>query len=132
MLGHLEHADLVRGAEAVFDRPEDAERLRPISFEGEDGIHHVLEHAGTGQLSILGDVSHKDQRETVGLGHLKQLRGYLADLRHRQVRNAGVAAPFLGKPGMGVLDRPLAPLDRHIHQRSSRTRVDRGKAATRP
>ena len=63
------------------------------------------------------------QRGKVGivkrpLGHhpVDGQRQLLADLRDGQLRNARIAAPFLGQPGMGVVDGLLAPLDGHIHQ----------------
>ena len=36
------------------------------------------------------------------------------DLRQTDLRHGSIAAPLLGQPGMGVIDRLLAALDRHI------------------
>ena len=58
--GHLEHADLVGGAEAILDRAQDTELVRALALEREHGIDHVLDHARAGDLAILGDVAHQD------------------------------------------------------------------------
>src|SRR6056297_1032739 len=39
----------------------------------------------------------------------------LADLRDAELRHGGIAAPLLGKPGMGVVDGALTALDCDIH-----------------
>ena len=59
---HLEDADLVRRAEAVLDGAQDAELVAALAFEVEDGVDHVLDHAGAGDLAVLGDVADEDRR----------------------------------------------------------------------
>ena len=56
-LGHLEQAELARGAEPVLDRPQQPQRVVPIALEGEHRVDHVLEHARAGQATLLGDVA---------------------------------------------------------------------------
>ena len=55
--GHLEHADLVGGAEAVLGRAQDAEGVAAVALEIEHGVDHVLDHLGPGDLAVLGDVA---------------------------------------------------------------------------
>ena len=62
-LGHLEHADLVGGAEAVLHRAQDAELMAAVAFEIQHGVHHVLQHARPGDGALLGDVADQDQGE---------------------------------------------------------------------
>ena len=51
--GHLEHADLVGGAEAVLGGAQDAEGVAAVALEIEHGIDHVLDHLGAGDLPSL-------------------------------------------------------------------------------
>ncbi len=57
-------------------------------------------------------------------------RQLLGDLRDRDFRDGGVAAPRLGKQPVRIGDGGLAALDRDIHQRCPMMRVLRGSAAT--
>jgi hypothetical protein len=65
--GHLEDADLVGGAEAVLDRAQDAELVAALAFEIKDGIDHVFDHAGAGDLAVLGDMADQDDRHAARL-----------------------------------------------------------------
>ena len=56
-LGHLEQAELVGGAEAVLDGPQQAQGVVAVALEGEHGVDHVLEHPGPGEPAVLGDVA---------------------------------------------------------------------------
>ena len=58
---HLEHADLVGGAEAVLDGAQDAEGVAAVAFEVEHGVDHVLDHLRAGDLAVLGDVADEQQ-----------------------------------------------------------------------
>ncbi len=60
--GHLEHADLVGRPEPVLHRAQDAELLRAFALERQHRIDHVLDHAGAGDLAVLGDVADQDDR----------------------------------------------------------------------
>src|SRR5262249_39533416 len=52
------------------------------------------------------------------------------NLLDRKFRYRRIATPLMGEQPVGVLDRTLAAFRRDIHQPSSITRTDRGKAAT--
>jgi hypothetical protein len=67
LAGHLEHADLVGGAEAVLDRAQDAEVVAAFALEIEHGIDHVLDDAGAGDLAVLGDVADQHHGAPVDL-----------------------------------------------------------------
>src|SRR5438874_1570224 len=54
---HLEHAELVRGAEAVLGRTQDAMRVVAVALELEDAVDEVLEHARACDGAVLGDVA---------------------------------------------------------------------------
>ena len=80
--GHLEHADLVGGAEAVLGGAQDAIGVAAVALEVEHRVDHVLDHLGTGDLAVLGDVADQQQRAALRLGVAHQrLRGgaHLAD-----------------------------------------------------
>ena len=77
---HLEHADLVGGAEAVLHRPQDAEMVAGIALEGHDRVDHVLDHPRAGDLPVLGDVADEDHGRAGGLGEANQRLGAAADL----------------------------------------------------
>ena len=81
--GHLEDAEFAHRAEAVLDRPDHAVRVVALPFEVQHRVHHVLEHLGTGQAAVLGDVADQHRRQVLSLGGEEQLRGRLADLADR-------------------------------------------------
>ena len=88
--GHLEHSELVRGAEAVLRRAKDAMRVVAVTLELEDAVDEVLEHARPGNRAVLRHVADEDR------GHARLLRdpheaaGSLANLRHRPRRRGDV------------------------------------------
>ena len=67
-LGHLEQAELVGGAEAVLDRPQQAQRVVAVALEGEHGVDDVLEHPGPGEAALLGDVADEHDGDAAVLG----------------------------------------------------------------
>jgi hypothetical protein len=71
--GHLEHADFVRRAEAVLHRAQDAELVAALALEIKDGIDHVFDDAGAGDLAVLGDMADQDHRHAAPLGEGHQL-----------------------------------------------------------
>ena len=81
--GHLEHADLVRRAEAVLDRAQDAELVAALALEIEHGVDHVFDDAGPGDLAIFGDMADQDHRHVRALGEIGQLMRRRADLATR-------------------------------------------------
>ena len=85
-LGHLEHADLVGRAEAVLDRAQDAELVAAVALEVEHRVDHVLEHAGPGDLAVLGDVADQEQGRAAALGEADQLVRAAAQLGDRAGR----------------------------------------------
>ena len=48
-VGHREEAEIVGGAEAVLDRPQQPEGVVAVALEGQHRVDEVLEHAGPGQ-----------------------------------------------------------------------------------
>ena len=89
-VGHLEDADLVGRAEAVLDRPQDAELMAALAFEIEHGIDHVLEHPRAGDHALLGDMADQQQAEAAALGEPDQLgrRGpHLGHGSRRRIRD---------------------------------------------
>ena len=86
LFGHREHADLVRRAEAVLDRADDAETAAGIAFEIEHRVDHVLEDARTGDQALLGDVADQEHRGAAFLRVAHQTRGGLAHLGCRPRR----------------------------------------------
>ena len=64
---HLEHADLVGGAEPVLGRAQDAEGVAAVALEIEHGVDHVLDHLGAGDLPVLGDVADQHEGDALAL-----------------------------------------------------------------
>ena len=71
-LRHREETDLVRGAEAVLDGPDDAEPAIRLALEVQHRVHHVLQNPGTRDRAVLGDVP--DQQHRDGAGPLRGAR----------------------------------------------------------
>ena len=88
--GHLEHSELVRGAEAVLRRAKDAVRVVAVTLELEHAVDEMLEHARPGNRSVLRHVTDEDR------GHARLLRnphepaGRLAHLRDGPRRRGDV------------------------------------------
>ena len=61
---HLEHAQLVRRAEPVLRRAEDAVRVVAVALELEHAVDEMLEHAWPGHRSVLRHVPDEDRRHT--------------------------------------------------------------------
>ena len=78
--GHLEHAGLVGGAEAVLERAQRAVRPLALALELQHAVDEVLEHARAGQRALLGDVADKQDGDVAGLGQPRDAVGDLADL----------------------------------------------------
>ena len=109
--GHLEDADLVGGAEAVLDGAQDAELVPALAFEVEHRVHHVLDHAGARDLSLLGDVAHEHHGQPAALCEGGELVRAGADLRDRarralhRVEPHGLDRVDHGDPGALALQR---------------------------
>src|SRR5204862_1035760 len=65
---HFENADLVRRPEPVLHRSEDAELVAAVAFEIEDGIDHMLDDLGAGDLAVLGDMADEKDCRSLLLG----------------------------------------------------------------
>ena len=102
--GHLEHADLVGRAEAVLHRAQDAELLRAFAFERQHRIDHVLDHAGAGDLAVLGDMADQDDGGAGLLGEANERLRRGAHLRHR----AGRGFHRVGPHGLDRIDHDQA------------------------
>ena len=72
LLRHLEQAELLGGPEAVLHHPQQAQGVVAVALERQDGVDHVLEHAGPGQRAVLGDVAHQHDGAAAALGLLHQ------------------------------------------------------------
>ncbi len=79
---HGEDAELVDGAEAVLDRPDQAQGAFGFPLEIEHRVHHMLQHPGTGQRTLLGHMPHQEDRGIHLLGKAHQLRRRIPHLRH--------------------------------------------------
>ena len=67
--------------------------MRSVAFEGKDGVDHVFDDAGSGDLAVLGDMADKQQRGSARFGEAdKRLRGP-ANLAHRSRRRFDGVAP---------------------------------------
>ena len=80
---HGEEAQLVHRAEAVLGGTHDAIAAAGFAFEVQHGVHQVLEQARAGDRALLGHVADDDDGGAARLGVAHQLRGALAQLRHR-------------------------------------------------
>ena len=86
--GHLEDAELVRRAEAVLHRAQDAVRAVAVALELEHAVDEVLEHARPGDRAVLRHVADEEDRDAALLGDAQEPRGRLAHLGDRAGRGA--------------------------------------------
>jgi hypothetical protein len=70
-LAHLEHTDLVGGAEAVLRRAQDAKGVETVALQVQHRVDHVLEHARAGDRALLRDVPDQEDRNVFRLGGLQ-------------------------------------------------------------
>jgi len=106
-IAHFKQPQLIRGAKAVLDRAQHPDILVPFTFEIQDGIHHMLEHAWPGDGPILGDMADQDDRDAQVLGQAQQTGGSLADLAD----TARGRADLLDIQGLDRIDdRQLGPV----------------------
>ena len=120
--GHLEHADLVGGAEAVLHGAQDAELVAAVAFEIEHGVDHVLEHAGPGDGAFLGDVPDQHEREAARLGEPDQLEAGGADLADA----AGRALDGVEPHGLDGVDDDEAEIFLRLERGGDIAHVDGG------
>ena len=90
---HLEDAELVRRAEPILRRPQDAVLVVAVAFELQDAVDEVLEDARAGDRAVLRDVAdeHRGHRRLLRdaeqpacrLAHLRDRAGSRAERRRR-------------------------------------------------
>ncbi len=66
----------------MLGRPQQPQGVVAVALEGQDGVDHVLEHAGPGQPAVLGDVTDEHGGHAPPLALLHQAVGGVADLDH--------------------------------------------------
>ena len=54
----------------------------PFTLEVEHGVYQVLEDTGSGEGTLLGDVTHDERGQAPALGHREQAASTLPHLRH--------------------------------------------------
>ena len=79
-LFHLENADLVGRAEAVFYRSQNAETVTPLSFKVQDGVDHMLEDSWAGDRPVFGHVADQKGAKALFLRQNDNGAGALSDL----------------------------------------------------
>ncbi len=80
---HLEHADLVRRAEAVLHGTQHAVCAIPVAFELQHAVDEMLEYARARDGAVLRHMADEDRRDAVLLRDAQQPAGRLAHLRNR-------------------------------------------------
>ena len=78
---HLEYADFVRCAEAVFDGADQAVLMVAVALEIHDRIDHVLQDARPCDLTVLGDMPDKNRDAPRILREHHQVKCAFAKLR---------------------------------------------------
>ena len=73
--GHLEDPELVRRAEAVLDRAQDAVGVVAVALELQHAVDEVLEHPRPGDGAVLRHVADQDRRDARLLRHPEQPPG---------------------------------------------------------
>src|SRR5581483_4870076 len=120
---HLEHAELVRRAEPVLGRAQDAVRVVAIALELEDTVDEVLEHARPRHRAVLRHMADEDGGDARLLRDAEEPGGGLAHLRNRPGRPA---EPLRAELHLG--DRFLAgdeerpPVGAHRRERAQEQR----------
>ena len=79
---HLEHADLIGGAEAVFRGAQDPMAHVRFAFKVQHAVYHVLKHLGTRNGAFLVDVTDHKNGDPLPFGKLHQLHCTVLDLRN--------------------------------------------------
>ena len=78
---HLEHTELVGGAEPILHRSENAVGVVAIALELQDAVDEVLQHARAGDGAVLGHVPDQEGGDAALLRHPQQASRRLAHLR---------------------------------------------------
>ena len=72
---HLKDPDLICRAKAVLDRPQNAELVATLPFKIQHCVDHMLDHAGTGDLALFGDVTNEHDGGAAPFGEGCQFMG---------------------------------------------------------
>src|SRR6202171_5063226 len=67
-VAHLENADLIGGTEAILLAAQDPEAMVPLTFEVEDSVDDVLQHARPRDRPLLVHVTDEEDRDVAALG----------------------------------------------------------------
>ena len=65
-------------AKAVFFGAQEPDVVLRFPLKIKDGVHHVFERLGSGQLPLFGDVADDENGDADFFGHFDDLRGYVA------------------------------------------------------
>ena len=79
---HLKNAQLICGAKAIFNRPQQAQVGHSVALKIKHGIHHMLQNPWAGQVAVLSNMPHQHHGNAALLGQLHQLITALAHLGH--------------------------------------------------
>ena len=115
--GHLEHAELVRRAEAVLDGPQDAMGVVAVALELEHAVDEVLEHARPGDGAVLRHVADEERRDA-------------RLLRRRAGAGSPPRAPARPSPGVEPSSAAYSVCTESITQTSGRSRSSVAQTAS--
>ena len=104
VVAHLEYADLVGRAVAVFRRTQTAERTAGFALKVQHAVHHVLKNFRTCQRALLVNVANNENRHVAVFRVLHQAHRAFLDLR----RTAGSSGQIALVNGLnGVHDQDI-------------------------
>ncbi len=87
---HFKNTHFSSCAKTILNRAQQTIRLETITLKIENRIHNMLQHARTGDRAFFGDMPDHEDRHTMRLGQLSQLRSALTHLRDRARRRIKV------------------------------------------
>lgn len=80
--------------------------VKPVAFEVQNGVHHVLHHLGTGDGAGLGDMSDYEHGHAGSLRETDQPAGAFFNLRQARTSVSCVWC-YTGNASLGVLTAPV-------------------------
>ena len=92
-VGHRKNTDLVDRAVTVLDRSDQTKTRVRVSLEIKHRVNDVLEHAWTGQGTLLGHMANQDYRDAGLFRQARELRSAFTDLRDRSRCRAQLLGP---------------------------------------
>ena len=69
-------------AETILDGADEAQTRVPVTLELDHDVNEVLEHSGTGDRAVLGDVTDEQDGDAALLGRPDEAHRNFAHLRH--------------------------------------------------